>query len=325
VSGAVSVRPTELGLKGLLLLAALELAFLATSYSNLFFLLITFCCVLGVVGLVGAIRNVRRIGVPSVVVPLAAAGATRDVDVTVALGGAARRFDLAFTLLSGRDRVELGWLPVAEGSRSHRFELPGRSRGVFTASTLLVQTRHPFGLFQATRRVPIAVEIVTHPDPARAGDASGAEDPAGELALAGAASPQVAGLREFRGGDSVTMVHWKATARRGSPIVKEREPEGDAHADLVIDRRCDGEALEDALATATAFVLAARAGGSTVQLRSQDVAIDVRATGDTARTALRWLAAATTLPADAPEPPRPRAGSIVLPASIATRAPRSTR
>ena len=36
------IRLSALGAKGLLLLAALELAFLATNYSNLFFLLLAF-------------------------------------------------------------------------------------------------------------------------------------------------------------------------------------------------------------------------------------------------------------------------------------------
>lgn len=313
MSGGVRVRPTELGLKGLMLLAALEVAFLATSYSNLFFLLITFCCVLGVAGLVAAIRNVHGVDVRSLSVPLAAAGAARHVEITVAAGAARRRFDLAFALVRGRERLDLGWLPLATGTAHHRLEIAPRSRGVFHATTLLVQTRHPFGLFQATRRVPLDVEVATHPDPGRASAAEGADASRGELAFAGAASPSVAGLREFRGGDSITAVHWKATARRGTPIVKEREPEGDAQADVVLDRRCDEETFENALSLATAFVLAARAGGPTLQLRSQDFAIEVNATGDAATKALRWLAAATPLPRDAAEPPRPRAGAIVLP------------
>ncbi len=44
---AVSIRPSALGTKGLLLFATMELAFLATNYSNLVFRMLACCAMHG--------------------------------------------------------------------------------------------------------------------------------------------------------------------------------------------------------------------------------------------------------------------------------------
>lgn len=290
------IRPTELGVKGLLLLAALEAAFLATAYSNLFFLLIAFCCVLGVVGLAGAIANLRRLDVRLGPIPLAAAGAERPVAVEIA--GERRRFDLAFVLLGDGDPIHLGALPTVDGATKATLTIAGRPRSVFRARRLAIATRHPFGLFQVTTTRSLEVDVVTHPDPRAAEVANDDGRGEAEVALAGAPSPAVSGLRPFRTGDSLTSMHWKATARRGEPIVKEREHEIGDRVDLVVDRRCDDAALESALATATALVLTARAGGPPLRMCSQEFALDIGPNGDAATAALRWLAGAAVLPRD---------------------------
>lgn len=306
------IRPTELGLKGMLLLAALELAYLATSYSNLFFLLIAFCCVLGVVGLLGAIANLRGTTVQLGTLPLAAAGAERPVAVTLRSGR--RRFDLAVTLEAGKSRIELGHAPMVVDTTNTSFTVPGQTRGVRRPTHVRIASRYPFGLFQTSRRWPIDLEIVTHPAPTPASGRACAG--AGERPRATAAAPgsTVAGLRPFRTGDSLSAMHWKATARRGEPIVREREPEAGDTLEVTIDRRCEPAELETALALATGLVLDARAGGARIRLTSQDTSIDAGATGPGTAAALRWLALATTLPAEAPGLPRDH-GGLCLPAS----------
>lgn len=297
------IRPTELGLKGTLLLAALELAFLATSYSNLFFLLIVFCCALGALGLFGAIANLRGLEFEIGTVPLAPAETPRTVGLV--LRGRRRRFDLAFSLENGRHRVDLGVLPFIDGAGQYRVELAGRPRGVFQGTHVRVASRHPFGLFEVSRRVPTTAEIATHPAPAAGTTRPGGVDAEREGHADGPKSPTVVGLRPFRSGDSPNSVHWKATARRGEPIVKERDTDGALAREIVIDRRCAPEVLETALAGATAAVLDAAARGTPVRLRSQDCTLDAGVAGPRTTEALRWLAGASTLPPDAPGVPRP--------------------
>ena len=306
------IRPTELGCKGLMLLGALELAFLATSYSNLFFLLITFCCVLGALGIVWAITNLRAVEVALVDVPPAAAGAPRPVLVELRARGRGA-LDLAVELRLGRTAVEIAHRDHVDGVVRLAGELPPRARGIVPVTTVQLATRHPFGFFVARRVVRIpALELVTHPAP-HAGRANGSHGDAGDRqAPNGDPAPSVAGLRPFRPGDAPNAVHWPATARRGTPIVKERDHEAGDRCDLVLDRRGDGAPFEAALATATGLLLAAHAQGRSVRLRSQDTDLRLPPDRAGAHHGLRWLAAATPLPADAPPPP-PAPGAVRLP------------
>jgi len=292
----VPLRPTELGLKGVALVAALEVAFFATSYSNLFFLLLTFCGVIGGIAAVGALANLRGLRVVVEPVPFAAAGSPRQI--VVHTRGGRRRFDLAL-VLEGEDRkVDAGHVAIATGDGTHTATMAALPRGVLHATRLRVSSRHPFGLFQASRRYPVEIEVVTYPSP-DAGDAAPRND-VGPSIGAHDRGRVVASLRPFRTGDALGAVHWKATARRGEPVVKECEPEGTERLDVVIDRRCSAEELETRLAAATDFVLNARDGDAPVTLRSQDWTQSVTVNGVGAHTALRRLAAATTLPSTAP-------------------------
>ncbi len=298
------IRPTELGLKGLLLLATLELAFLATSYSNLFFLLIVFCCVLGGVGLVTGIRNLRAVRVLGLDVPPGPADTTRPVHLGIA---AARRvFDVVLTLEDAGPGIPLSPLAMLDGRAPPPSSLPALPRGVHDIHRLRIASRFPFGLFELTVRRPLQLEVVTHPLPASAPPASALRRPAGQHDGASAQPATVSGLRPFRTGDAVRDVHWKATARRGVPIVKERDGEvGDART-IVVDRRCSPADLEQALAVATGAVLAAATSLHGVQLVSQGYTVLVPGSQPPPRAVLRWLAQADVLPADAAAPELPR-------------------
>lgn len=324
MSGArasIAIRPSALGGKGLLLFAALEVAFLATNYSNLFFLMLAFCAVLGGLGVLWSWRNLRGVQIVELTLPMAAAGSAREgaVELAVALGARRRRFDLEVAI-EGEDGPEpVAWLPTCVGGARATCELPPRPRGVCAVERVRVTSTFPFGLFRARLRVPIELELVTHPAPApnptqRTGGAADASDDDGAAQRAGRGLA-LAGLREFRTGDAVADVHWRASARRGTAVVKERERDHSPTACAVLDRRCDATVLETALEHAAGMVLAAR-HRAPLRLLSQDCDLLVDPERGGTRAALRWLAQAAPLPDDAPAPP-PSAG--------ATRLPRRTR
>ncbi|HEX5054212.1 MAG TPA: DUF58 domain-containing protein [Planctomycetota bacterium] len=307
------IRPTELGLKGLMLLAALEVAFLAASYSNLFFLLIAFCCVLGGLGLLWAIGNVRPVRVQIAAVPLAAADAPRTLQL-VLQAGRGTRFDLDLEIVVQGIAVELGHVPLAAGTSTLSVQLRGLPRGVQRVQHLGVTSRFPFGFFRVRRDLLVDAEIVTHPGPARApGGARQAMALAARFAATGSSTSSVAGLRPFRSGDSTSDVHWKASARRGAPIVKERELERGGGLEIVLDRRCSTARLEEALSIAASAVLAARESERPLRLLSQDSVLEWSRGRRDDQAMLRWLAAASTLPASAPNPPAGAAGCVHLP------------
>jgi uncharacterized protein (DUF58 family) len=313
-----AIRPSTLGGKGLLLFCALELAFLATNYSNLFFLLLAFSAVLGVLGAAWSWTNLKDVAVDAVRVTPAAAGSERRVHVCLR-ARRRLRFDVAVVLPLRAGRAEVAHAHALRGAAAVEGDLAAQPRGVERLEHLLLQSRFPFGFFVVTRRVHAPLEVVTHPAPApleqpsRAGGASGQ----GDGALVAGRGAALAGLRPFRAGDAVGDVHWRATARRGEAVVKERERDGRALVQVRIDRRADAMALERALSQATTLVLAARAGAP-VQLLSQGADLLVRDAAVDAEPALTWLAEAAALPADGPPPPR-APGALRLPEASRTQ------
>lgn len=306
-------RPTELGIKGCLLLAALGVAFFAAAYSNLFFLIIAFCCVLGGLGLWWTIRNPRHVALRVLTAPSAPAGQERELLLAVTTGGGRAAWDLAFEVDldgGGRERAphELVHVPVLRGEARCTATLPGLERGVRRITAVRCSSGFPFGLFRTSRSLAADFELVTYPKSLGSGRSGtavrGGPDDSGD----GSRGAAVAGLRPFRAGDSLGDVHWKASARRGEPIVKELERGGgDAAVEIVVDRRCgdDARELEARLSRATTTLEQALAADRPVRLRSQGCELKVEV-GQPADALLRWLAAATPLPAGERPPARSR-------------------
>lgn len=313
------IRPTELGLKGVLLLCALDVAFLATSYSNLFFLLLVFCGVLGCLGLFWTVRNVRTVDVQLLALPAAAAEQPRPLQLGVQARPGRRAFDVAIQLTTDAACSEVAHVPELHADTVVAATLAPQARGVQRVLGLQLVSRFPFGLFQVTRKVPLDGELVTFPKPLPLDQVharGGAGDPEADalrFALQGQRSHAIAGLRPFRSGDPTTDIHWKATARRGQPIVKEREHDAGDTLELLLDRRCAPAELERALSLATTLLQEAVAAERPVQLRSQDFCATIDRGHRAAAPMLRWLAGTTCLPVEAAPPPRGPAHSIRLP------------
>jgi len=285
-----SIRPTTLGVKGLLLFAALELTFLATDYSNLFFLLLAFSAVLGLFGAWWSWRNLSRLAVQAVHVEVGPADAPQAVEVQLA-ASSSPSFEVAVLFDLDGERVEAARAPMARGAETISGALPARPRGVARGAAVLLRSRYPFGLFQVTMRREVRWEIVTHPAPTEPPGATSAAEGQGTATLPGVSGTDVSGLREFRTGDSPNDVHWKATARRGAAVVKERERDARRCVDVHVDRTLPEDQLEAALSRATGAVLAAHPNAP-VRLRSQGFDLVVGASSEGTGAALRWLAAA---------------------------------
>ena len=111
----MGIRPTELGIKGILLLSALVVAFLAASYSNLFFLIVVFCGVLGALGLWWTVRNPRGVRVAVLDAPFAPAGTERQLVISISNPRKAATFDVGLAVDVDGSRIELAHLPVLRG------------------------------------------------------------------------------------------------------------------------------------------------------------------------------------------------------------------
>lgn len=138
-----------------------------------------------------------------------------------------------------------------------------RRRGLLRLVNLKVELPDPFGLFQRLRPVANeAGEILVIPRRYKLPplDLSGPS----ELKVGGETASTVRGeggefmgLREYRPGDSLRKIHWKAWARTGQPIVKEFEEIRFPRYGLVLDTSLDEsgpEFFEEAVSVAASFV-----------------------------------------------------------------------
>lgn len=286
------IRLTELGWKGLLLLLALVVAFQATAYHNLFFLLLAFAGATAVMGAHGAFFATRGVRLVSPQAPIGPADETLRVAVQVECANGIAALAVEVQIEHAGPRQTLQTLPTLMAGAPITLSLPGLPRGVHACRLWLV-SRYPLGLIEVARPASEALEVVIHPNPriAATGKAAAGEE-GGEMSPAGAGRHglQVAGLRPFVRGDSLAAVHWKATARRGSPVVKEREEEPVARRDLWLDRSGAPAAFELRLATVTGQLLLATANQEHVRLRSSDFDSGWIPPGKLPHATLRYLA-----------------------------------
>jgi uncharacterized protein (DUF58 family) len=138
--------------------------------------------------------------------------------------------------------------------------LPHR-RGPLVLTGGLLARSDPFGLFRAFSRVrkPHTVLVLPrrYPIPPLALPGLTQYQPGGVAMAAGVGeSEEFISLREYRRGDSMRRIHWRSTARRGEPVVKEYQDEHFTRHALVLDTFCEAahDALfEEAVAVAASF------------------------------------------------------------------------
>jgi uncharacterized protein (DUF58 family) len=83
-----------------------------------------------------------------------------------------------------------------------------------------------------------------------------------------------AGLRAFRPGDDRRDIHWRSSARRGLPLVREHEDDTAREATVVLDDRAETctnpETYERAISKAAGLCVELARRGYSVALRTRD-------------------------------------------------------
>ena len=190
-------------------------------------------------------------------------------------GGEERNiFDRTFAFYRWKWLTERGGAWKGQG-RSGALELVGgemtkvtlalmpRRRGVLRLNDLRAELPDPLGLFQRRRAMLNEEnEVLIIPQRYRLPnlDLGGRS----ELKVGGETASTIRGeggefmgLREYRAGDSLRKIHWKAWARTGQPIVKEFEEMRFPRYGLVLDtslKESGPELLEEAISVAASFV-----------------------------------------------------------------------
>lgn len=181
-------------------------------------------------------------------------------------------------------------------------------RGPLPAFRCAVSTQFPFALFEKSADVVTAGRLIVYPEPADAGDAPEARasrDPADGAAPAGRHGASIRGARPHMPADPVRDIHWKASARLGKWMVKEREGESAPVAELRLPLHAAPAAFERLVSEACASVLRCEREGRPYCLwQGERLRVDAQA-GSRRAQALSFLAVAE---AEEPRAPRPREG-----------------
>jgi len=284
-AGNVYILPTRQGL-GFLLVLALMLTG-AINYVNSLAFAFTF--LLGSVGITGIVHTWRNL--------LGLRIHVRPPEPVFA--GTAPRLPLVFDNpdgpraaleISARRRETPRRFEAGTGQTVVHLDLPPASRGRHPLPALQVSTRFPLGLFRAWTIVHADSDCLIWPKPAANAPAPRAGGDAHTLGgEAGQGRDDFAGLRDYRRGDSLHHVHWKAAARQPGLLVKEFQ--GETSESVILD--WDGLPTADAetrLSLLCRQILDAEAAGQRYALHLPGRAIPAGRGADQRRRCLDALA-----------------------------------
>lgn len=310
------MRPTLFGIRAALFYGAIVVAYFAAPYVNLFFLLLAFLTAVNIAGVVwgmralsgvqanptGSITCTAESDAPGMAAEIVARRRTRfDVGVRLELGGKPGE-----PLPKRRDRMHQGTVPVLRRGQPTEVEISfGRlARGVYPVRGAELTSTYPFGLLRRRRVLEGISEVVVHPRPSAfgaGGKGKSGEDWMRELQASGSGDDlQPATLRDKRDGDPLRAVHWRASARRGKPVVVEWEGGTGGGLEIALDRRCGRVEFEGALSDVAALVQVAREAKDVLMIRTQDHARSFGEGHGSWDDALRLLAELEPLPPGAP-------------------------
>jgi uncharacterized protein (DUF58 family) len=216
--------------------------------------------------------------------------ATVGKPVLVGLRITNRKRRLASYAIVARDMTSQGptgqvfWVLIEPGQSkdlSYRWEPTRRGRRQF--ERIDVVTRFPFGLFEKWLQWESPAEVVVFPREVPAPPlAFSAISPLGERPSASVGhGTEFFGLRDQRAGDDARSIHWLTSARRGRPVVVDRERERRRRVSVLLDNRIEaltevgrgaapGEVLDRMVEATAAVVRRADQEGSEVGLATSD-------------------------------------------------------
>ena len=227
--------------------------------------------------------------------------------LAVTCSAEAKRFpgiSLVAMLRAGVDSATVRFPDIAPGACVTRV-VPFRPtlRGELDTIRASLSTRFPFSLFEKSVELDIPAGVIVYPRPsppvARRENLPVAA-PSGRPFLSGRVGAFPRGVREYLPADPVRDIHWKATARTGRWMVKEREREATPGIDLLVEETGTPEAFEARLSDACGAVLELERRAVPFRLRIGDRICAEAHNPDRRSKALEALATAQLNPATSP-------------------------
>jgi uncharacterized protein (DUF58 family) len=192
-------------------------------------------------------------------------------------------------------------------------------RGRHRLSGVRLSTKFPFGLVVKSRDVPDPAEVIVYPALVRVPPAALRALPVphdGNRQKWRSRDGDFFGLRDFRPGDDPRDIHWRTTARRGVPFVRENEDDEGVEATVVLDNAqgtppAAPEAFELAVSQAASYALELLRRGFRVGLALRGAALAADAGPAQATRILRALALVEPADPALPLEPRLPEGAVV--------------
>lgn len=215
----IYILPTGFGLLFGALILLLFFSSLSTqNNSGLLFTLLL--AALGLVGMVHTWRNLLGLRVRIDEAPAVFAGHPARFPVQISDPRGRERPGLV--LVAGGDALPLALGP-GKGGRAELL-VATRGRGPHRLGQLRIETRYPLALFRAWCYLDCPGRVLVYPSPAL--EAPGGIPEATDSAQSGSGSggsgvDDFRGLRTYQPGDPLSRIHWKASARSGTPLVKD--------------------------------------------------------------------------------------------------------
>jgi uncharacterized protein (DUF58 family) len=163
---------------------------------------------------------------------------------------------------------------------AYKHTLLRRGRHRFTG--FRISTRFPFGFIRKSRDMESPAEVLVYPALVPVPETlirAGLVESGRRQSPSRARSGDFHGLREFRSGDDPRDIHWRTTAKRGRPFVRESEEETGRTVIVLLDNRQTAEqlstpegirAFEAAVSLAASVALALVKKGLLVGLKTVD-------------------------------------------------------
>jgi uncharacterized protein (DUF58 family) len=184
-------------------------------------------------------------------------------------------------------------------------------RGLYRQETFRIVTRFPFGFLQKARRLDLTSEALAYPSVEATPEflevlpgIHGAIE-----TLAKGRGQDLYALRGYMPTDSARHVHWKASARLGSLMVREFAREDDTRVLLVLDPHSDAarasalaaekERFERTVELCAAIAWSFHERGALMEFRSASATVPLASATENIFAVLRHLALVKALPVDA--------------------------
>jgi hypothetical protein len=142
---------------------------------------------------------------------------------------------------------ELGAIPIGSAARRVRaveYDLHPPRRGLYPIGPFVVEYEDPFGMVDSVRAVGEADRLVVVPDvvdlPPGGPTLADGEGTALLVQRRVTGNDDDLTTREYRPGDALRRVHWRASARHGELMVRQEEHRSHPDARILIDTRQSG-------------------------------------------------------------------------------------